>query len=146
MIVSYELFFGKANVEETWPTLSDINRYDVSFYRFQSEYFIRYPIYLSETKDLLRLYPLIGCSFSTNFPNNDHPLNGDNQFWLKSGINININVSRKIFLCPELLYGFRLWQNKWDYVEEALSIETQKSRLGHGLNLKLGAGFRFREN
>ena len=119
--------------------------------------FVKYPVPLSEK---MQIYPLLGVDYEMSvrsglrYPNGrEIKFNGGNHpdtdalsaLWLKVGGGAEVSLGHDIFLRPEILYGIR---NANAYEKHEADIEksedrTAKPRLGHGLTLRLGGGFRF---
>jgi len=121
----------------------------------------KYPIAFGQFGNI-RLFPLLGIEYEMSvsgklvredgskyvFGGNDdrHEEAGDlSALWVKSGGGVDVDLSNDVFLRTELLYGART-ANKLekDIVDRSSEPKnTTKTRLGHGLTLKVGAGIKF---
>jgi len=91
-----------------------------------------------------------GLSLSGN-PNPTEPKAGDlSALWIKFGAGMDYNLTDKIYIRPEFLYGIRLsnsYEGMMEDLHKAAQIgsstpSTMESVLGHGLTIKAGVGFR----
>ena len=96
----------------------------------------------------LTLFPLLGINYRIIFYSR---VDGDsicapgdfNALWFKFGGGLDFAVNNNIFLRGQALYGFRARNRRErDLVRDDIS-ENARARLGHGLTIKLGVGYRF---
>ncbi|MDR3012350.1 MAG: CsgG/HfaB family protein [Chitinispirillales bacterium] len=118
----------------------------------------KYPIPLSND---FRAYPLLGLDYELSvksrlrhtdgrelaFDGNDgnHQASVLSALWFKVGAGIEIGIRPGVYIRPEILYGLRT-ANTFEKGEAEAEKEydrVAKPRLGHGLTLRLGGGFRF---
>ena len=108
----------------------------------------KYPIALA---DNIVLFPAAGIDYQLVLSakdeyGNDEDDAGDlSALWFKFGAGMDIALTDAIFLRTTLLYGIRL-ANKMenDFVNELkMPGVNVNSRLGHGLTVNLGIGFKF---
>jgi len=60
--------------------------------------------------------------------------------WVKLGAGADYNLTQSAFIRAELLYGLRTANTyETDGIDK---YEAENTRLGHGLTVKVGAGFR----
>ena len=155
--LSLGFFGGSGKVKQTIegiPGMSSSSEADVSIMNFNIGLLGKYPIGISEK---LTVFPLLGIEYDvclsakTGGSKVDKP--GDfSALWFKLGGGVDYDLTEKIYLRFEALYGLRL-KNKFEKdTETAYSALFQSSRisdpetktlLGHGLTAKIAAGFRF---
>jgi len=109
----------------------------------------KYPIALS---DAMTVFPAVGIDYlmciSAKLNGNDEEEPGDlSALAIKFGAGLDFGLSDKLFLRSELLYGIRLastFENDLgDLLKAAFQgLGTSETRLGHGLTVKVGIGFK----
>jgi hypothetical protein len=154
-----EVFVGFSSRSGAWKAGSDAD----SLPNMQRTYinfgaFAKYPIPLSSN---LKAYPLLGFDYEMSiegrlrytdgreftFDGHDDRLNSSalSALRFKAGAGVEISIGLGMYLRPEILYGVRtanaFEKNEVDFEKEYDRIA--KPRLGHGLTLRLGGGFRF---
>jgi len=119
----------------------------------------KYPITVSSFGNL-KAFPLLGIEYDASvsgklvrasgseyvFNGNDgRPKAGDlSALWFKFGGGVDVDLKEDMYLRSELLYGARTANTfEKDAVENSAESSTTKTRLGHGLTLRVGVGLKF---
>jgi hypothetical protein len=116
----------------------------------------KYPIALNQN---LKVFPLLGIDYlavlSLKDEDGDEYTNADGKespgdfsaLWFKFGVGADVALTQKVYLRIEALYGIRLANKFENDLKDELDAEgqdyfTTKTLLGHGLTIKLAAGFK----
>ena len=127
-------------------TISDRERWSVG--GFDIGLLGKYPVVMS---DQLTLFPLLGLSyrviFSARMDGESICDPGDfSALWFKFGGGLDFAVNNRVFLRGQALYGFRV-RNRFerDSVNDwgRYPGVNASARLGHGLSIRFGVGYRF---
>jgi len=103
-----------------------------------------------EINDQFSVFPLLGATYrivvsaKADGEKVDDPMDLS-AIWFKAGGGLDFSFTDNFFLRGELLYGIRL-KNKFesDLIDLAAGSQaTVKALLGHGLEVKIGVGYRF---
>jgi len=112
---------------------------------------------IAGTKNSINIYPMLGIDFEytvsgeLDFENKPvYVLDGNNPYgyeagalnaiWVKIGGGFDFYLTQKVFASFELLYGVR--KSNWLETDQAEKNGAGRPRLGHGLTLNAGAGFK----
>jgi hypothetical protein len=106
----------------------------------------------------VKFSPLIGLDYDLsiggtikNANNDNYVFNGKNgrlgsnalsAMWVRLGGGLDFDMSRRVYLRSEFLYGMRT-ANDWEH--DAASDGSGQTMTGHGFTLKVGLGIRFAE-
>ena len=151
-----EVFFGYSSGGGEWE--SD-NTYPDRLPEMERSYLhagiiVKYPFGVGAVK----LSPLIGLDYDLsiggtikNADKDNYVFNGKNErlssnalsaMWVRIGGGLDFDVSRRVYLRSEFLYGMRT-ANDWEH--DAASDGSGQTMTGHGFTLKAGVGIRFAE-
>jgi len=122
---------------------------DVSFTSLNIGVLGKYPLFLVFLPDNIQVFPAVGFDWAIVLSGEvkegrfkeevDNP--GDaSALWLKFGGGLDYSINDRLFVRPELLYGIR-FANKLS--SDLADDMDGKTMLGHGLTIKIGAGYRF---
>ena len=113
---------------------------------FRAGLFGKYPIALGS----MTLFPLLGIDGVIwlsgkmgDFEIPSESLSDAGQFWIKAGVGADINLSEKLYLRPQFLYGIRLHTKAEKTMLDNLPSGADASIFGHGLDIKIAVGYRF---
>jgi hypothetical protein len=126
------------------------SEWDYSFAAMDMGFYGKYPFAISNK---LSLFPLLGVKvrivlgIDTEEKGEQYePRTEDlTTFWLECGGGLDVSLTEKIFLRGEFLYGVRLpneLENDSVDANSGSGIDADPL-LGHGLSVKIGAGFKF---
>jgi hypothetical protein len=124
---------------------------DVSLSGLDISLFGKYPFDINEK---LTVFPLAGATWRTvtdiSFDGKDYRSpQVYTALWIRLGGGADYSFTDKIYLRAGLTYGFRLANGNETHVESPVSSnssfsqEDAKKFLGHGLEIKVAAGYRF---
>ncbi len=102
------------------------------------------------------LFPAAGISYRLNLyaqDNDGNDIKDDmssdqksslNQFWIKAGLGMDINLGKTFYLRPMALLGYKIRSTQEsDFYDDAKDIDDDASLYTIGLDLSVSAGFRF---
>lgn len=152
--LSFGVFAGGGTMSmlnETTGSPTASGEADLSYNNINFGLLGKYPLPLSEA---LSVFPLLGidCLISTSVKekssSEEYSDSGDfSSFWFKLGGGVDFAVARNIFVRLEALYGLRLAniyeKDLIDAAKAAGASGESKTRLGHGLTIKLALGYKF---
>jgi opacity protein-like surface antigen len=111
----------------------------------------KYPFTLNEK---LSLFPLLGITYRIMLSvkatdNKELWYSGDdaknfNALWFKFGGGLDFSFTQQIYLRGEAAYGMRLANDKEQHMGDnaPVSVEKRDQKRGHGLEIKIAAGYR----
>jgi len=157
VFIAYSAGGGKwESPNATADDLHDMRRSYINF-----GIFAKYPLAAEPTGNInIEFFPLLGIDYEASLSGklvrengseysfdggNGHPEAGDlSALWIKFGIGGDVGLSESIYLRAELMYGVRT-ANRFekDAVDMSVEASTTKTKLGHGLTLRVGAGIKF---
>jgi opacity protein-like surface antigen len=116
----------------------------------------KYPFAINEK---LSVFPLLGIDYqitvSKKFDGENYERNMDDSdgkpvdfsaLWFKLGGGLDYDITSNVYLRGEALYGLRLANKMENDLKDAfddMGASDPKTRLGHGLTVKLAVGYRF---
>jgi hypothetical protein len=142
--VSLGFFFGGGTTKVEFKESHD---YDVSLSGMDISLFGKYPFDINEK---LTVFPLAGATWrivsDVSMDGKDYSSPEDfTAIWIRLGGGADYSFTDKIYLRAGLTYGFRFANsNETDPVSiQGRSKDDLKPFLGHGLEIKVAAGYRF---
>ena len=140
-------------------TETESSKADASFSALNLGLLLKYPVPLS---DNMILFPAVGIDYLLVLAG-ENKAEGETQKWdgkdsvpkagdfsapiFKFGVGLDVAVSGQLYVRPELLYGIRM-ANKAEndavkeIKDELGGLGSTKTRLGHGLTVKVGLGYK----
>lgn len=145
------IFAGGGKMKTTYDGKEEEADDDTSILSFNIGLLLKYPFAITEQ---FSFFPLLGAEFPIvlsyktddeeykNKDGDDAP--GDaSALWFKLGVGADFEFIPKLYGRLEALYGIRLASKmETDYVDAYKDYDA-KTRLGHGLTVKLAIGYKF---
>ncbi|MDR1148219.1 MAG: outer membrane beta-barrel protein [Spirochaetaceae bacterium] len=111
----------------------------------------KYPFAINEK---LSVFPLLGIDYqitvSAKIDGEEYKHDGDDSpgdfsaLWFKLGGGLDYDITSNLYLRGELLYGLRLANKAENDMKDGIPDGADpKTRLGHGLNVKIAVGYKF---
>lgn len=152
--LSVGLFFGSGSWETEATSSAGQSQSqklgDVSTTELDLGLLLKYPVAVSEA---MKIFPVVGMDYQACMSaeaegdKNDEP--GDlSRLWVKFGAGADFSLNEKLFIRPALLYGIGLGNTFEKDFGDALKYELAgasaevKTRLSHGLTVKVGVGMK----
>ena len=152
----------------TWETPNDVPPGELPYMSFTSlsvGVSVKYPnliniaVPIGDAEWVMKIYPVAGIGYEhPNYAKLEYEngelfvFDGNNKYeytadalsaiWGKFGAGADLYITENAFARVELLYGARMMPN-WFETDQADRYRAEKTRLGHGVTFRMGAGFGF---